>query len=87
MVTSAEWEGNDTLRDELKNLVRQEIGPIATPGKIQFVQEMPKNRSGKIVRRILRKIAAGTGNEIDTSMLNILAEPGIVKIIDDNRIV
>lgn len=87
VVTSAEWEGNDALRDELKNLVRQEIGPIAIPGKIQFVQEMPKNRSGKIVRRILRKIASGAGNEIDASMLNILAEPGIVKIIDKERIV
>ncbi len=54
---------DDALRAEIVATVRQEIGPIAKPDKIQFVSELPKTRSGKIMRRILRKIAA---NEIDT---------------------
>ncbi len=52
-------EGDDALRGELKTLVRQIIGPIATPEKIHFTPALPKTRSGKIMRRILRKIAAG----------------------------
>ncbi|WP_116124748.1 acetate--CoA ligase [Lewinella sp. IMCC34183] len=66
-------EGNhdeSTLRDEIVATVRQEIGPIAKPDKIQFVDELPKTRSGKIMRRILRKVAAGeTDNLGDTSTL------------------
>ena len=87
IVTTDKYEGNDELRAQLKDIVRKDIGPIAMPGKIQFVPEMPKNRSGKIVRRILRKIASGAGNEIDDSMLNILVDPEVVRIIDENRIV
>lgn len=75
----------EVLKD-LKSLVRADIGPIAVPGKIQFVEEMPKNRSGKIVRRMLRKIASGERNEIDESALNILANPESVDIINANRI-
>ncbi len=71
---------------ELKSIVRSEIGPIAVPGKIQFVEEMPKNRSGKIVRRMLRKIASNERDQIDHSALNILANPESVDIINDNRI-
>lgn len=76
----------EEITAELKALVRADIGPIAVPGKIQFVEEMPKNRSGKIVRRMLRKIASGERNEIDDSALNILANPESVDIINDNRI-
>ena len=64
------------LSDELKQWVRQEIGPIATPDVIQFAPGLPKTRSGKIMRRILRKIAEGDiGNLGDTSTL---ADPAVV---------
>ena len=55
-------EGTDELKVELNNLVRKEIGPIAKVNIIQWAAGLPKTRSGKIMRRILRKIAA---NEID----------------------
>ena len=79
-------ESEENIRKELKAVVRSDIGPIAVPGKIQFVREMPKNRSGKIVRRILRKIASNEIDEIGDSMINILAEPGVVDEIAQNRI-
>ena len=59
----AEIEGSDDLRQELRKWVRHEIGPIATPDLIQFAPGLPKTRSGKIMRRILRKVAA---NEHDS---------------------
>ncbi len=52
-------EGDDALRTELRQLVRELIGPIASPEKLHFTPALPKTRSGKIMRRILRKIAAG----------------------------
>ncbi|BDV32704.1 acetate--CoA ligase [Methylocystis iwaonis] len=65
------------LRKELVKWVREEIGPIATPDVIQFAPGLPKTRSGKIMRRILRKIAEGEfGSLGDTSTL---AEPGVVE--------
>ena len=71
------------LRTELKNWVRQEIGPIATPDLIQFAPGLPKTRSGKIMRRILRKIAEDDFSNLgDTSTL---AEPGVVTDLIDNR--
>ncbi|MDC3280602.1 acetate--CoA ligase, partial [Candidatus Pseudothioglobus singularis] len=70
-------EGTDELKKELVALVRKEIGPIATVDKIQFAQGLPKTRSGKIMRRILRKIAEDDYKELgDTSTL---AEPGVVE--------
>ena len=61
---------DDKLREEIVAMVRQEIGPIAKPDKIQFVAELPKTRSGKIMRRILRKVASGdTATLGDTSTL------------------
>jgi acetyl-CoA synthetase len=64
------------LEKELKNHVRQMIGPIATPDVIQFADGLPKTRSGKIMRRILVKIAAGTTDDLgDTSTL---ADPSVV---------
>jgi acetyl-CoA synthetase len=69
-------EGTDELKKELVQHVRAEIGPIASPDKIQFADGLPKTRSGKIMRRILTKIAAGdTGNLGDTSTL---ADPSVV---------
>ncbi|MGB3802151.1 MAG: acetate--CoA ligase [Lewinella sp.] len=60
----------EKLRSEIVDTVRTEIGPIAKPDKIQFVEELPKTRSGKIMRRILRKVAAGETDSLgDTSTL------------------
>ena len=76
-------EPSDALRKELISLVRKEIGPIASPDLIQWAPGLPKTRSGKIMRRILRKIAANDyGNLGDTSTL---AEPGVVNQLIDNR--
>ncbi|HEX4271033.1 MAG TPA: acetate--CoA ligase [Rhizomicrobium sp.] len=69
-------EASDALNDELKKFVGHEIGPIAKPDVIQFAPGLPKTRSGKIMRRILRKIAEG-----DTSSLgdiSTLADPSVV---------
>jgi acetyl-CoA synthetase len=69
-------EPSEALRRELVNWVRQEIGPIATPDVIQWAPGLPKTRSGKIMRRILRKIAENDfGSLGDTSTL---ADPGVV---------
>ncbi len=68
--------GNEEIRKELINWVRKEIGPIASPDLIQFAPNLPKTRSGKIMRRILRKIAENEYSELgDTSTL---AEPMVV---------
>ena len=74
---------SDELRDELVRHVRQTLGPIATPDQIHFTPSLPKTRSGKIMRRILRKIAANDyGNLGDTSTL---ADPSVVKTLIDER--
>ncbi|MGH6618812.1 MAG: AMP-binding enzyme, partial [Alphaproteobacteria bacterium] len=73
----------EALRKELVQWVRKEIGPIASPDLIQWAPSLPKTRSGKIMRRILRKIAENDhGNLGDTSTL---AEPGVVTDLVDNR--
>jgi acetyl-CoA synthetase len=56
--------GSDDLRRTLIGHVRKEIGPVATPDKIQFAGTLPKTRSGKIMRRILRKVAAGDTDDL-----------------------
>ena len=72
-----------TLTDELVELVRKEIGPIAKPDVIQLAPGLPKTRSGKIMRRILRKIAAGEVDDLgDTSTL---ADPAVVDDLVANR--
>jgi acetyl-CoA synthetase len=77
-------EGSDDLRAELRGWVRKEIGPIASPDAIQFAPGLPKTRSGKIMRRILRKIAENdTGNLGDTSTL---ADPSVVDNLVANRV-
>ncbi|WP_432256001.1 acetate--CoA ligase [Limimaricola sp. AA108-03] len=76
-------EASDALRKELENWVRQEIGPIAKPDCIQWAPGLPKTRSGKIMRRILRKIAENDyGSLGDTSTL---AEPQVVEDLIQNR--
>ena len=81
---NAGTEGTDALKKELVGLVRKEIGPIASPDLIQFAPGLPKTRSGKIMRRILRKVAA---NEIDNlGDTSTLAEPAVVDDIIENRL-
>ncbi|OZG73767.1 acetate--CoA ligase [Hahella sp. CCB-MM4] len=77
------FDGSDELLNELKQMVRKEIGPIATPDVIQFAPGLPKTRSGKIMRRILRKIAADETDALgDTSTL---ADPSVVDDLIRNR--
>ena len=76
-------EPDDSLKKELRDWVRQEIGPIASPDLIQFAPGLPKTRSGKIMRRILRKIAEDDFSNLgDTSTL---AEPAVVDDLIENR--
>ena len=76
-------ESSDELRGELQQWVRKEIGPIAKPDLIQWAPGLPKTRSGKIMRRILRKVAADDFGELgDTSTL---AEPAVVDDLIENR--
>ncbi len=75
---------SDALAQELRQWVRKEIGPIATPDLIQFARDLPKTRSGKIMRRILRKIAANDYAELgDTSTL---ADPSVVDELIEGRL-
>ena len=77
-------EPTEELRKELVGHVRKEIGPIATPDIIQWAPGLPKTRSGKIMRRILRKIAA---NEMDSlGDTSTLADPGVVDDLIKNRV-
>jgi acetyl-CoA synthetase len=79
----ADAEPSEELRKELVTWVRKEIGPIAAPDVIQWAPGLPKTRSGKIMRRILRKIAANETDSLgDTSTL---ADPGVVTDLVDNR--
>jgi acetyl-CoA synthetase len=76
-------EPSEALRKELVQQVRKEIGPTATPDLIQWAPSLPKTRSGKIMRRILRKIAANEYDQLgDTSTL---ADPSVVDDLVDNR--
>ena len=76
-------EPTEALRKELVNWVRKEIGPIASPDAIQWAPGLPKTRSGKIMRRILRKIAA---NETDAlGDISTLADPGVVSDLVSGR--
>jgi acetyl-CoA synthetase len=76
-------EPSETLRKELVAWVRKDIGPIASPDLIQFAPGLPKTRSGKIMRRILRKIAEDEPSSLgDTTTL---ADPGVVTDLVNNR--
>ena len=77
-------KSSEDLKKELIQLVREKIGPIASPDLIHFTSGLPKTRSGKIMRRILRKIAANEHDQLgDTSTL---ADPSVVKDLIDNRL-
>ncbi|MBL8592812.1 MAG: acetate--CoA ligase [Devosia sp.] len=76
-------KGDDTLKTELRNWVRKEIGAIASPDLMQFAPGLPKTRSGKIMRRILRKIAENDYGALgDTTTL---ADPSVVTDLIENR--
>jgi len=79
----AEEAPSDELQKELVAWVRKEIGPIATPDHLQWAPGLPKTRSGKIMRRILRKIAENAPDQLgDTSTL---ADPSVVASLVDER--
>ena len=81
---NAGQQGSDELKKELVQWVRKEIGPLATPDLIHFTPGLPKTRSGKIMRRILRKIAENDYSNLgDTSTL---ADPTVVQSLIDNRL-
>ncbi|MBU3993698.1 MAG: acetate--CoA ligase [Alphaproteobacteria bacterium] len=83
VTTNVEVEPDEALRKELVAWVRTEIGPIATPDAIHFAPGLPKTRSGKIMRRILRKIAEGDVSNLgDTSTL---ADPSVVDVLVKTR--
>ncbi|MBW2172609.1 MAG: acetate--CoA ligase, partial [Deltaproteobacteria bacterium] len=79
LTLNASVKGSDDLKKSLVNHVRKEIGPIATPDKIQFTDALPKTRSGKIMRRILRKIAAGDTDNLG-DLTTLADEAGFVNL-------
>ena len=82
MTLKGSAEKSDELIAELRNHVAKEIGPIAKPDKIQFADALPKTRSGKIMRRILKSIAAGSEDVGDTTTL---ADPAVVHNLLEER--
>jgi acetyl-CoA synthetase len=74
---------SEALRAEMRDWVRREIGPIATPDAIQWAPFLPKTRSGKIMRRILRKIAANECDQLGD--ISALADPGVVRSLIAER--
>ncbi len=79
-----EQQGSEALRSELLLQVRKEIGPIAVPEKIVFAKGLPKTRSGKIMRRILRKIASGEFEDLGD--ISTLADPSVIQeLTRENR--
>jgi acetyl-CoA synthetase len=74
---------SEELKKELQKWVREAIGPIAAPDRIQFADSLPKTRSGKIMRRILKKIAAGATDDLGD--ISTLADPTIVEVLVNDR--
>lgn len=85
IITYSNIDNEDILKKEINNLIRKSIGPIATLDKIQFVPGLPKTRSGKIMRRILRKIA--TNDTSNMGDISTLLNPDIVEEIKNNAII
>jgi acetyl-CoA synthetase len=77
-------ESNESLNKELINTIRSKIGPIATPDFIHFTNGLPKTRSGKIMRRILRKIAANEEDQLGD--ISTLADPSVVEKLIENKL-
>ena len=71
------------MKEELRNHVSRTLGPIAKPDKIQFADDLPKTRSGKIMRHILKIIAEGG---TDYGNVTTLVDPNVVKILAENRV-
>ena len=83
VIIKSDVEESDDLVKQLRQTVREQIGPIATPDQILIAPGLPKTRSGKIMRRILRKIAANEPNNLgDTTTL---ADPSVVESLIQNR--
>jgi acetyl-CoA synthetase len=78
------FEGTEALRKELTGHVRKEIGPISTPDKIQFSPALPKTRSGKIMRRILRKIAEDKTEDLGD--ITTLEDADVIRDLVDHRV-
>jgi acetyl-CoA synthetase len=76
-------EYTDELKKVLVKHVRTEIGPIASPDVIHWAPGLPKTRSGKIMRRILRKIAEGTPDQVGD--VSTLADPSVVEYLINNK--
>jgi acetyl-CoA synthetase len=76
-------EYSDKLKKELVAAVREQIGPFAAPDVVHWAPGLPKTRSGKIMRRILRKIAACREHELGD--VSTLADPGVVQVLIDMR--
>jgi acetyl-CoA synthetase len=72
------------MRNEIRDTVSKIIGPIAKPDKIQFVSGLPKTRSGKIMRRILRKVAEGETSNLGD--VTTLTDPGVVEEIKNGAL-
>lgn len=81
---TGEGRDHDNLRKEINQLITEKIGPIAKLDKIQFTNGLPKTRSGKIMRRILRKIASGEGDNLGD--ISTLLNPEVVKSVKDNAL-
>ncbi len=84
-ILSEGFEKSSELKKELSDHVRNSIGPIAKPEDIQFVDGLPKTRSGKIMRRILRKVAEGETDKSNLGDTTTLAEPGVVDHIIETK--
>ena len=82
---SGEGRDHDNLRKEINQLITEKIGPIAKLNKIQFTDGLPKTRSGKIMRRILRKIATGEGDNLGD--ISTLLNPEVVQSVKDNVLI
>jgi acetyl-CoA synthetase len=77
-------EASDEIRDGIMNSVKKDIGPHAKPDEIQFTPALPKTRSGKIMRRILRFIAAGDLDNMGD--ISTLADPSVVAALTDRKL-
>jgi acetyl-CoA synthetase len=83
VILKAGAEASEALKQALIDQVAREIGPIAKPDVIQFAPDLPKTRSGKIMRRILRKIAAGQISDLGD--ISTLADPSVVEQLIQTR--
>ena len=85
VILNADVQESGVLRKALIAHVRKEIGPIATPDKIQFTRSLPKTRSGKIMRRLLRKVAAGKFEDLG-DMSTLEDRQGIKRLIQERMV-